>query len=515
MINPEFQNENSPMMNFEIPNDHTSIIKVIGVGGGGGNAVNHMFKQGIKGVDFIICNTDQQALDKSPVPVKIQLGASLTEGLGAGAIPEVGKNAAIENINEIKQILSRNTKMVFITAGMGGGTGTGAAPVIAATAREMGILTVGIVTVPFQFEGKKRRNQAFEGLEELKRNVDTVLVISNDKLREMHGNKPLTEAFSHADDVLTTAAKGISEIITEPGLINVDFNDIFTIMKDGGSAIMGAALATGENRAIKAAEEAMCSPLLNDNSIKGASQVLLYITSGMNEVTMDEVGEISDFIQDEAGDNANIIMGTGHDSRLGENICVTIIATGFTNKVDVGLDTTRKPEKIVHVLNNEKTGPVRSIAPEPVQPSAPAANADVVPIIVHKLEEEIPTPPPVEQVSIEFELKTQAPSVNSSEVNDVTAEETESSEPALSPEEQLRRSSERVMRLKQLSIKMKSANGIAELENEPAYKRKNVQLTNVPHSSESQVSKYTLVDNPDEKRTEIKPNNSFLHDAVD
>jgi cell division protein FtsZ len=506
------------MMNFEIPKEYASIIKVIGVGGGGGNAVNHMFRQGIKGVDFMICNTDQQALDKSPVPLKIQLGSSLTQGLGAGAIPEVGRNAAIENINEIKDILAKNTKMVFITAGMGGGTGTGAAPVIAATAREMGILTVAIVTVPFQFEGRKRRNQAFEGLEELRKNVDTVLVISNDKLREMHGNKPLTEAFSHADDVLTTAAKGISEIITHPGQINVDFNDIHTIMKDGGAAIMGAGFAEGENRAIRAAEQALCSPLLNDNNIKGASQVLLYITSGVNEITMDEFGEISDFIQDEAGDSANIIMGTCNDERLGEKICVTVIATSFMSKVDVGVESAKKPEKIVHLLNNEKTEPVP--APAPVQPVAsvpvesPVAKEEPA-MIVHKLEEEVKAPAQ-DQVSIEFEISSRIEPVASSEPvasTPVSSDEVESDAP-VSLEEQMKRSSERVMRLKQLSLKMKSPNGISELESEPAYKRKNVQFDNIPHSSESQVSKYTLTPT-DDKNTDIRPNNSFLHDAVD
>jgi cell division protein FtsZ len=508
------------MMNFEIPKEYASIIKVIGVGGGGGNAVNHMFRQGIKGVDFMICNTDQQALDKSPVPLKIQLGSSLTQGLGAGAIPEVGRNAAIENINEIKDILGKNTKMVFITAGMGGGTGTGAAPVIAATAREMGILTVAIVTVPFQFEGKKRRNQAFEGLEELRKNVDTVLVISNDKLREMHGNKPLTEAFGHADDVLTTAAKGISEIITHPGQINVDFNDISTIMKDGGAAIMGAGYADGENRAIRAAEQALCSPLLNDNNIKGASQVLLYITSGVNEITMDEFGEISDFIQDEAGDSANIIMGTCNDERLGERICVTIIATSFQNKVDLGVESTRKPEKIVHVLNNEKSEATPPPIPQPVA-SVPVVETPVQkdePVkIVHKLEEEVKAPAQ-EQVSFEFEVPARVESFPTSAepVATVVSSTTEENDEApVSLEEQMRRSSERVMRLKQLSLKMKSPNGISELESEPAYKRKNVQFDNIPHSSESQVSKYTLTPGEDQKSTDIRPNNSFLHDAVD
>src|ERR1700690_251019 len=288
-------------MKFEISKDSPSIIKVIGVGGGGSNAVNHMFRQGIKGVEFVVCNTDSQALEISPVPHKIQLGASLTEGRGAGSIPEVGKNAAIENIDEIKSVLFDNTKMVFITAGMGGGTGTGAAPIIAQAAKEMGILTVGIVTVPFLFEGKKRKLQADTGIEELKKNVDTLLVICNDKLREMYGNLKLGEAFSHADDILTTAAKGIAEIITVTGYINVDFEDVKTVMTNSGVAIMGSAIANGDDRAIVAVEQALSSPLLNDNNIKGARYILMNIASGTHEVTMDEIGAITDYIQDEAG----------------------------------------------------------------------------------------------------------------------------------------------------------------------------------------------------------------------
>lgn len=260
-------------MEFDLQREHTSIIKVIGVGGGGSNAVNHMYRQGIKGVEFIICNTDAQALEMSPVPSKVQLGSSLTEGRGAGSIAEVGRNAAIENIEDIRRILLDNTRMVFITAGMGGGTGTGAAPIIAQTAREMGILTVGIVTIPFDFEGKKRKIQADEGIEALKRSVDTILIIRNEKLREMFGNLKLSEAFSHADDILTTAAKGIAEIITVTGYINVDFEDVKTAVQNSGVAIMGSSMAEGENRAIKAVEQALASPLLNDNNIKGARYI--------------------------------------------------------------------------------------------------------------------------------------------------------------------------------------------------------------------------------------------------
>lgn len=297
------------MMQFELPQEESSIIKVIGVGGGGSNAVNHMFRMGIKGVDFIICNTDKQALGKSPVPNKVQLGTSLTRGLGAGAKPEVGRDAALESIEEIKNFLSENTEMVFITAGLGGGTGTGAAPVIASIAKELGILTVGIVTIPFTFEGKKRRQQAEQGLEELKKYVDTLIVIGNDKLREIYGSLKMTEAFAHADNVLTGAAKSIAEIISMHMHVNVDFNDVKTVMKESGVAIMGSAVASGEKRALRAVENALISPLLNDNDIRGARHVLLNIMSGSDDIEMDEFGEITDFIQEAAGGTAELITG--------------------------------------------------------------------------------------------------------------------------------------------------------------------------------------------------------------
>src|SRR5215510_7963079 len=320
------------MLQFELPKDRTSIIKVIGVGGGGSNAVNHMFRQGIKGVEFIVCNTDAQALDISPVPHKIQLGTSLTDGRGAGSIAEVGRNAAIESIEDVRKILSHNTKMVFITAGMGGGTGTGAAPVIAQTAKEMGILTVGIVTVPFNFEGPKRIKQAEEGIENLKRSVDTLLVICNEKLREMYGNQTISQAFTQADNVLTIAAKGIAEIITVTGYINVDFEDVKTVMTSSGVAIMGSAIASGPDRAIKAVEMALNSPLLNDNNIRGAKYILMNIASATTEVTMDEISEITDYIQRESGMTADIIWGNCTDETLGENLSITLIATGFKTK---------------------------------------------------------------------------------------------------------------------------------------------------------------------------------------
>ena len=343
------------MMQFEIEKSESSIIKVFGVGGGGSNAVNHMYKAGIKGVDFFICNTDEQSLEMSPVPNKIQLGLNLTGGRGAGSIAEVGKNAAIENIDEIKDILEKDTKMLFITAGMGGGTGTGAAPIIARLAKELGILTVAIVTYPFGFEGRKRSNQADGGLEELRDSVDTCVIICNDKLREIYGNLSLSDAFAKADDILTIASKGIAEIITRTGYINVDFEDVRTVMTDSGVAIMGSSLASGENRALKAAQEALESPLLNDNNIEGANYILLNITSGNSEVMMDEISQITDYIQDEAGLSADIIWGTGRDEELGDNISITLIATGFeANKSIGGIQTEKKKEKVVHDLKKEE-----------------------------------------------------------------------------------------------------------------------------------------------------------------
>ena len=358
------------MMNFNLPKEESSIIKVIGVGGGGSNAVNHMYKQGIRGVDFVVCNTDQQALDMSPVPKKIALGSSLTEGRGAGAQAEVGRNAAIENLDDIKEILCNDTKMVFITAGMGGGTGTGAAPVIAEAARELGILTVGIVTIPFGFEGKKRKLQANLGLEELKKHVDTVLIISNDKLREMYGNLKLGEAFGKADDVLTIAAKGIAEIITIEGYVNVDFEDVRTVMTSSGVAIMGSATTSGEDRAIKAVEQALASPLLNDNNIFGASNILLYISSGKDEVTMDEVAEITDYIQEEAGMDADVIWGNGTDEDLDDKLTLTIIATGFSG--DKLEKVTGQENVIRHTLETRPTRTETPVAKTEVKPSIPS-----------------------------------------------------------------------------------------------------------------------------------------------
>ncbi len=310
-------------------NDQPQIIKVIGVGGGGSNAVNHMFKKGIEGVDFAICNTDNQALNLSPVPIKIQLGPGLTEGRGAGSRPQIGKQACLESIEDVKKFLEDGTKMIFVTAGMGGGTGTGAAPIIAKAAQELDILTVGIVTLPFSFEGNKRITQGYEGLEELKKNVDTLIIISNDKMRSIHGNLGMSEAFAKADDILAVAAKGIAEIITVAGYVNVDFEDVNTVMRNSGVAIMGTAVAEGEDRAKKAVDLALTSPLLEDNNIYGAKHILLNISSGSKEVTMDEITQITEFVQAEAGVDTNLIWGNCFEESLGDKLCVTVIATGF------------------------------------------------------------------------------------------------------------------------------------------------------------------------------------------
>jgi cell division protein FtsZ len=352
-------------MEFDLPKDTNSIIKVIGVGGGGSNAVNHMYGQGIVGVDFIVCNTDRQALDISPVPYKIQLGPTLTEGRGAGAIPEIGMNAAVENIDEIRNLLSKDTKMVFVTAGMGGGTGTGAAPVIAQVAKELGVLTVGIVTVPFDFEGRKRRQQAQDGLERLRESVDTLLVINNERLREITGNLSIGQAFEMADNVLSTAAKGIAEVISVTGAINVDFNDVNTVMKNSGVAIMGSAQAEGENRAMEAVQEALSSPLLNDNDISGAQYVLLNITYGDKEVLMDEITMITDYIQDEAGSTADVIWGHGYDPTLGDKLSVTLIATGFKSSPITGGE--KAPERKVRTLEDEPKNEIKAPLASPTQ----------------------------------------------------------------------------------------------------------------------------------------------------
>ena len=532
-------------MQFEMLKEKSSIIKVIGVGGGGGNAVNHMYKQGITGVDFIICNTDAQALELSPIPNKVQLGASLTEGMGAGSIPEVGKNSAIENIDDIKLMLGSNTKMLFITAGMGGGTGTGASPIIAKAAREMDILTVGIITTPFSFEGKRRKMQAEEGLEELKKNVDSFLVISNDRLRQVFGNLTLGSAFAQADNILTTAAKGIAEIITLPGYINVDFKDVRTVMKDSGVAIMGSASAEGDNRALKAVEGALLSPLLKDNEIEGARYILLNISSGLQEVTMDEVSVITDFIQEEAGLAADLIWGNCRDEALGEKLSVTIIATGFQTKDEREKEQNNK--KVISHLVPESNNLVKPVVNEFINQVKPV-EAVTEPYIKGKEEqkqaglfdlfgakEEAKTdsdairynlaeePAPAEPEAMEeMTFKITESVMQFEPMKEVLPEPEPEPEPVVgaddhktneSIEEQLRKSRERIMRLKDLSMKLRNGN-IQELENVPAYKRKEIALQETPPSDESQVSRFSLLQD-EEGNIEIKNNNSFLHDNVD
>ena len=339
---------------FDLPKNQSNVIKVIGVGGGGSNAINHMFQQGIKGVDFVICNTDAQALQNSGVPNKIQLGVNLTEGLGAGANPEVGEQSAVESFEDIQRMLDTNTKMIFITAGMGGGTGTGAAPIIAKMAKDLDILTVGIVTMPFQFEGKMRNEQAQIGIENLRNVVDSLIVINNNKLREVYGNLGFKAGFSKADEVLSTAARGIAEVITHHYTQNIDLRDAKTVLSNSGTAIMGSASSSGQNRAHDAIRKALDSPLLNDNKITGAKNVLLLIVSGSQEITIDEIGEINDHIQNEAGHGANIIMGVGEDEALDESIAVTIIATGFNIEQQDEISNT-EAKKVIHSLEEEQT----------------------------------------------------------------------------------------------------------------------------------------------------------------
>ena len=403
MSDSEFGN-----ISFDLPKNQSNVIKVIGVGGGGSNAINHMFKQGIKGVDFIVCNTDSQALQSSSVPNKIQLGVNLTEGLGAGANPDVGQQSAIESISDIEKMLDRNTKMVFITAGMGGGTGTGAAPVIAQLAKERDILTVGIVTLPFLFEGKVRQEQALIGIEKLRKQVDSLIVINNNKLREVYGNLGFKAGFSKADEVLATASRGIAEVITHHYTQNIDLRDAKTVLYNSGTAIMGSSTSSGENRAKEAIIAALDSPLLNDNKITGAKNVLLLIVSGTNEITIDEIGEINDHIQIEAGHNANIIMGVGEDESLGDSIAVTIIATGFNIEQQNEIVNT-EPKTIIHTLEDEQRSvhnlTNKTVAAFDLNTESPASNSTER-IVFDLLEDTVVVPEPV----------TAAPIINNDEL---------------------------------------------------------------------------------------------------
>ncbi len=378
-------------ISFDLPKNQSNVIKVIGVGGGGSNAINHMFLQGIKGVDFVICNTDEQALQNSGVPNKIQLGVNLTEGLGAGANPEVGEQAAVESLEDLRRMLDTNTKMVFITAGMGGGTGTGAAPIIAKLAKELNILTVGIVTMPFQFEGRTRNDQAQKGIETLRSHVDSLVVINNNKLREVYGNLGFKAGFSKADEVLATASRGIAEVITHHYTQNIDLRDAKTVLSNSGTAIMGSSTASGKTRAQEAIMKALDSPLLNDNKITGAKNVLLLIVSGSQEITIDEIGEINDHIQNEAGHGANIIMGVGEDESLQESISVTIIATGFDIDQQNEISNT-ETKRVIHALEDDKDGSLPKKKDIIVEKNTTAEIETTQPkpkVVVHTLNEEV------------------------------------------------------------------------------------------------------------------------------
>lgn len=477
-------------MLFDIPKKKGSIIKVIGVGGGGGNAVQHMYDQGIVGVDFAICNTDQQALETSTIDTKIHLGPNLTEGMGAGSKPEIGKQACIESVDEIRKFLEDNTKMVFITAGMGGGTGTGAAPIIAKVARELDILTVGIVTLPFKFEGSSRRRFAAEGIEELKKHVDALLVISNEKLKQMFGDMQLTAAFGQADNILTTAAKGIAEIITVPGKINVDFKDVNTVMRNSGVAIMGSATASGEDRARFAINQALNSPLLEDNDIRGAKHILLNITSGTDEVTMDEIGEITEYIEEEAGYGTNVIWGHCQDESLNEKLCITLIATGFC---DSGNEPNcHKEQKIIKVPLSESA--LDAITDNSYQDS---------------------------RETIEFDLPTEASEelpYNEPAVKEPVLKETLEDKTISEKEAYVKEAEADIARRKYFmemnAQSLDDPTAISQLEEQPAYLRREVTLDDIEDTKvASQLSALSVGIDSDAPISESR--NSFLHDNVD
>ena len=553
-------------MDFQMPKNQSSQIKVMGIGGGGSNAVNYMFEHGINGVDFVICNTDSQALEASPVPIKIQLGASLTEGLGAGANPEVGRKAAEESADRITELLDANTKMLFLTAGMGGGTGTGAAPVIAEIAREKGILTVGVVTIPFSTEGGFRKKYADDGIAELKKYVDTLLVINNEKLIEVYGDLTFTQAFGKANEVLNTATKGIAEVISQHLMVNIDLNDARRVLENSGTAVMGQAEAEGENRAIEAVKEALDSPLLNDNDITGAQQVLLKIVTGAgdDEIKMSELANIKNAIQKAAGTNVNIIEGIGIDADLGSKVSVTVIATGFEErrkpkgerKVTLGEDCL---DSITSEENKGVSEPTTNVQQtlsledeidfsiptidEPIAEVAPSLVNDLIEPVVEShntpekiifdlgnefetnevdvlTETEVDESPDEVIASIMLDEKTQE--VQQTVVLDLDIERDVIEEPTLNSTETAPvntevmkvEARERENRLRSISMQLRTPSGLTSLEDVPAYKRNNIELEEPTHSSESEVSTYTLT-NGNNNTTELKQNNSFLHDNVD
>lgn len=541
---------------FELPKHHQSIIKVIGVGGGGSNAVNHMFAQGIKDVEFVVCNTDLQALNSSPIPYKLQIGANLTEGLGCGANPEVGRAAALESKDQIREMLA-GTKMVFVTAGMGGGTGTGAAPVLAKIAKDMDILTVGIVTVPFMFEGKKKLAAAQLGIEALRASCDTVLVILNDKLREIYGNLSIGQAFAQADNVLTTAAKGIAEIITLAGYVNVDFQDVRTVMHNAGAAVMGSAETRGENRALLAAQQALASPLLDNRDIMGAKRILLSIISGEEaELQMDELSEITEYIQQQAGDEAEVIFGHGVDSTIGDRIRVTVIATDFNAEAQSTLEEKKKVHDLdrtqhslfIQIDNSvnegekepelkvaDKDKPVLSTpkkVEETKQPAKPIEKEETKEdkeekeersytfTLFEKKEEPIQSKTLFDEVQDEVEDEGEESLFTEAEEDEFDIESEVSSDQVLNEEGMMeyRKTKERLQQQARDRREKLKSNKKQEMTKEefnekwslPAYLRRGVKMNNVPHSSEPYISRYNLNDD-----NSLLGNNKFLHDNVD
>lgn len=545
------------MIHFEIPKNQSSIIKVIGVGGGGSNAVNYMHSLGIDGVDFVVCNTDSQALNLSPVANKVQLGPHLTQGLGAGANPEIGKQSCEESLEDVSKILKVNTKMAFITAGMGGGTGTGGAPVVAKICRELGILTVGIVTTPFTYEGRKRMKQAQDGIERLREHVDTILIISNDKLRQQFGNLPFTQAFAKADDILATAAKCITDVITSTGQINVDFADVCTVMKNGGVALLGSATSAGESRALLAVEAALSSPLLNDSDIRGAKWLLLNITSAAGEFehTMDEADAIQSYVQMKAGDNCEVILGMGHDPNLGDRIAVTVIATGFNyNDIDTEFPARKaEPEKVVVSLSDtpKQSEPVEEVPfswyrPESMAPTLVEATVQetvvasaavveaVAPVeepkehfVLNVTEDTVenmyeapaePTykvteQPPMEEPAAPIVAKVEEPVRDAGpvKIGERTLTEDELEEKRRF-EEQKRAFEDRAARLRSLSMNVRGNESVDDMESVPAFVRKNMKIDNQQAAStESFYSGYTVGFNEgEEEKGNISTINTFL-----
>jgi len=519
-----------PELIFSIKEEQPALIKVIGVGGGGCNAVRHMYDQGIVGVNFVVCNTDAQALNQSPVPNKIQLGPNLTKGRGAGSLPEIGKEATIESLEEVKEAIGEDTQMLFVTAGMGGGTGTGGSPIVAQKAQEMGILTVGIVTLPFVFEGPKRVKHAKAGIEEMRKYVDTLLVINNDRVNELYSSATVSDAYAHADDVLVNAAKSIAEIITVTGLMNVDFADVNTVMRNGGVAIMGSAIANGENRAMSAATKALNSPLLNDNNIRGAKDILINIRYGEKEALLEEISKISTYIQHEAGDEPNIILGVGPDDSLKEDILVTVLATGFEQDQDSVNISFKSGDKVLPtspvVENKEKTVPTLNtitVAPG----TAPDEDVNEVYLSNLRANDKNEAKPQAsnasdtglneeeEETPIGFNIeKPQEPAINA--IFKLTNNEPGS--PSTEEEDELKQryqKSRRRERLSQYTENKYENADVNELEKQPAYmRRQDIAFMDVPKEGNNEISRFTLSRDSDGE-TSIKKNGSMIHDKPD